>query len=248
MGKLLYIGLILMMIYLFYKNITLIKRNKHLKAYSACFGAILEEKEEALTVISDYIAKENAEEFKNKGRILKAYVELASDKDPCTTLEALELRDLIMTKERIDIPKMQLNSDSFYWLTLAMLLATIKENQDAVDLIDQAIKKYNDAINGDLIIALYEAIEAALKGEEKGLDFLKALLNGDYGIYRYDKRMIGLYKYLALSVLAYLKQELTADERDDLVTFSQYKAGKLLLKALKLDSEYAKTDEQEENA
>ena len=238
MGQLIYVVLVVFMVLMIFKNIKLIKRSKHTKKYIECTNAIFEDADYTNEKINSFIEEEDDSEFKMKGRIIKVYAELKTNIDPWSTLSFLDLHDLIYTKNSLDVAKMEMNSDSFYWMIMNNILAHIKNKEEVVTKLNEVMTQYHDLINNDLVIELYDQVEKALSGDEEGTKFLKALLNGEYSGYRYDKRMIGMYKNVALAIIAYLGEEISLEDKSELTAFAEYKAGKLLLANLGILEEY----------
>ena len=238
MGQLIYIVLVVFMAAMIFKNIKLIRRSKHTKKYIECTNAIFENADITNEKINSFIEEEDDNEFKMKGRIIKVYSELVDDLDSWSTLSFLDLHDLIYTKNSLDISKMEMNSDSFYWMIMNNILAHIKNKEEVVTKLNEVMAQYHDLVNNDLVIELYDQVDKALSGDESGKKFLRDLLNGEYSGYRYDKRMIGMYKNVALAIIAYLGEEINTEDKSELTAFAEYKAGKLLLSNLGILDDY----------
>lgn len=238
MSQVIYVILVVFMAAMIYKNIKLIRRSKHTKAYVECTNSIFNNDSNVNKQINDYIESEDSSEFKHKGRIIKVYAELKYGLDTSSNLSFIDLKDLIYTKDKVDIAKMDLNSDSFYWMIMNLILAHLNKDEETITKLNAVMAKYHDDINNDLVIALYDNVDLAFKGDAEGVKFLEDLLKGEYSGYRYDKRMIGMYKNVALAILAYFKHDLETEDKEDLTHFAEMKAGKLLLSNFGLLSEY----------
>lgn len=246
MNQLIYIILVVFMAAMIYKNIKLLKRGKHTKQYVACTTEIFANNPDVISMINDYVDNETENEFKVKGRIIKVYAELKYNINPANTLSFIDLHDIIYTKNNIDTQKMEMNSDSFYWMIMNNILAHLNNDEESIAKMNEILNQYNDLINNDLVVELYHQVDNALAHNEEGVKFLKDLLAGEYSGYRYDKRMIGMYKDVALATLAYLGEEISEEDREGLYNFAEMKAGRLLLANYGLLDEY--TDNPRNNS
>ena len=221
------------------KNGALIKRSKQARNYIACTNAIFANDEDVLGVINNYIASEQVEEFINKARILKAYVELEQEIDPSSTLKDIDLHDLVYTNNKIDAKKFMYNSDTYVWAVMTYVRAYAKNDEATMQKLYDILNKEYDVINGDLCIHVFNNIAKALsEKDEEAISFLKRVQEGEYAQYIYDKQIIGFYKYLSLTTLAYLGEPLSEEALEDMHTFADMKVGKFVMKDLGIYDTY----------
>lgn len=228
------------------KNSALIKRSKQSKSYITCTNAIFANDEDVLAKINNYIATEQSEEFINKARVLKAFIELQEEIDPSATLGALDLHDLIYTKNKIDAKKFMYNSDTYVWSIMTYIRAYAKNDEATMHKLYEILNKEYDVVNGDLCIHVFNNIAKALsEKDEEAINFLRRVNEGDYASYIYDKQIIGFYKYLSLTILAYLGEALSEDALEDMHTFADMKVGKFVMRDLGIHEIYYVLENEE---
>lgn len=251
MGSFIYLLLVVVLAVMIFKNIKLAKRAKHTKKYIACSDGIFNDEDCALSRIDDYIETDDSVEFQNKARVLKIYQELRQGMSPRETISQIDLHETIYTKEKFDVQKFEFNSDTYFWLILDLVKLFKSQYNYEVDNLKAVLDKYHEDIKTDIAVELFYQIYNNLKDEEnKDVTFFKNLVAGEYVGYTYDKRLIGFYKKVASSMLAYLNEELSEEDLDDLKVFSDMKAGKLIMKDLDIFEKYKKDDgldDKEEN-
>lgn len=251
MNNFIFIVLVIVLIFMILQNVKLFKRSKHVKNYVRCSDAIFDDSEDKVAIIKNYIEEETDQEFKNKGRVLLVYAELATKEDPSETLKALDIRDTFQdTKEKFDAQKFEYNSDTYFWLVLDMIKAHSLNDEKTIEGLLEVVNKHYDFIKQDLVVSLFYSIHHALADDDKkDLGFLRDLWNGNYPSgCTYDKRLVGFYKYLAVSVLAKVNEELTDEMVGDLDSFSHMKAGQIAMRDLGIYDKYhsVKKDDDED--
>ena len=249
MGDIIFIVLIVVLAFMIFQNVKLFKRSKHVKDYVACSDAIFDDREDKVDVIKAYIDKETDQEFRNKGRVLLVYADLKSGVDPKGAISALDLKDTIVgKKDKFDAQKFEFNSDTYFWLILDLIKAHTMNDQDTVTGLVGAVDKYRDMIEQDLVVKLFYAVDDVFKGSDETM-FFKDLWNGNYpNGSTYDKRLVGFYKYIAISVLAYKGEEMSEEMIGDLESFTHMKAGKLVMSDLGIYERYHKVEGDEDEA
>ena len=95
MEILFFVAMMSLLVYVMYRNITLVKRYRHNKEYIECYKEMLAGTETAYERISAYIEEEDSAEFKNKGRVLKLYEQMDTEEDISQTLNDLDLNSLV---------------------------------------------------------------------------------------------------------------------------------------------------------
>lgn len=226
-------------VFMMYRVILLNGRNKKARAVIDIVNSVddiqlFHEKTEAMINGKDH-------EFSVKAQVLKlwgmAYHNQYRNFDE--VLDQTDVDALIGVKKgRTDIEQ---NEDTFFYLYLA--IGNILEGNRRRDLrkrIDEKMKKYEDRLQNQFVCQLHHAVTDFYDHEgDRGMAFFKAVLDGDYGQYRYSKSLIGLYKSIAVSHLAVLyKEDGKMDQFEECVpyveNFMEYGVGKRWLKTLKL--------------
>lgn len=232
MQGLLTIGLVAFTAWLVYKNVGSYKRMGHNKAYIVCTNAIFDEDEDVLEKIDNFINTHDSIEFQNKAKVLKLYEELKEGKDYTDTLASIDLKTLFYENDKVDLQKVDWNSDTFCWIVAAMIKAHKLNLNEVIETLMQKFEGYPFLENHIEYILCKETSAALLNREDEG--FFRRLINGDYVGYKYDGRLIGLYKRIASAILVYKKEELDEFEKEDVYTLAQTKLGKFILEDLDL--------------
>jgi len=189
----------------------------------------------AMDKINSFIENCKSNTYINKARILKLYVELVYKQDYCETLQELDLKDLFFVNNKFNHKETMWNADSYLWIMI--LMAKAKKDKK---LLEEIIDKLNyQELDSYLELKEIKAFKNALiKKEDKGIKFLNDLIQGNYLEYKYDKKLIGLYKRFAASILAYLN-ELSDDYYiNDLREFGTTNIGSTFMKDLGILDKY----------
>ncbi len=227
MSAMLYIIITVLLVSTMIKNFILFKRYKHNKEYIECYKDLLKNNENSLERINNYIENENSNEFKNKGRILKLYQELISGLDYSETLNELSVKDIFYDKNgTLKKDLINFNSDSFLFIMLVLSKAHQMNKDELIDALTNKVlevKGLEDHLEVKEVIALNNAL---LSKDDKGVALLNSFLDGTYTEYVYDKNMIGLFKRIAISTLAYLNEPFDEFFIDDIKDFVKTLIGK----------------------
>ena len=247
MDKLLFAVLAFILIFITVNNITLISRYKQNKTYISSYQDVLHNKENSYENIKKFIEKEKTAEFKNKGRVIELYSELCNDLEYDETLKDIDFKEIFCVKGKYKNSQVNLNSDTFVFVILAMAKAKELKKKG---IIDTLINKLNEVekLQGRLEYQEIVAFGKALTGsDDKGTEFMKGVLDGNYTEYAYEKNMIGLYKRIAATTLAYNKEEFDEYFKNDLYHFSKPIIGECILKSLGLYEKYKPAEEESKN-
>ena len=226
-------------VFMMYRVIMLNGRNKKAKAIIDIVNSVddiqlFREKSEAMINGKDH-------EFSQKAQVLKlwgmAYHNQYRDFDE--VLAQIDVDALIGQKRgKIDIEQ---NEDTFFYLYLA--IGNILEGNRRRDLrkkMDEKMKQYDEKLQNQFVCQLHHAVTDFYNHTaDRGMKFFQAVLDGDYGQYRYSRSLIGLYKSIAVSHLAVLyKEDGKMEKFEECVpyveNFMEYGVGKRWLKTLKL--------------
>lgn len=246
MDKLLFAVMAAIIIYVTVKNFSLFRRYKHNKEYIECYQDVLHNKDNCYERIQKYIESEKEDEYRNKARVIQLYYELSNDIDNPELLNSIDLRSVFYSKGKYEKNLVNLNSDVFIFIMLVMAKAYDKGRNDIIDAFVEKVNSISELsfrLEYQEIIAFANALE---KKEDCGNAFMHSLLDGNYTDYVYEKNLIGLYKRVASSTLAFNNEEFEGFFKSDLHSFSKSLIGESLLKSLKLYEAYKPVDEQVE--
>ena len=244
MNDTVFIGLAILVVLISVYNAISLKDYRKDKEYVDTYGRFLRDEENAYEQINEYV-KRNASDpqFSNKGRVLKIYGDLECDIYDRDNVYALDLKPIFYKKDKFNLKKTLINSDTFIWLVLDIVKAGSKSMMDVVDHIDRKVTALqpdlNKLVEFNLCKAAYEVIRER-RGD--GITFLKNLLAGEYEGLTYDKRLIGVYKNIAASLLAYSGEKIEETDAAQLETFAHKLVGHRLLKDLGLLDQYLKEE------
>ena len=226
-------------LFMMYRVIMLNGRNKKAKAIVAIVNCV--DDPQLFYSKADEMIQGKDHEFSVKAQVLKlwgmAYHNRLDSFEK--TLKEIDVDALIGEKRgRVDIEP---NEDSFFYLYLA--IGNILEGNRRRDLrkkLDEKMMKYEDRLQNQFVCQLHHAVTDFYDHKrDRGMTFFRAVLDGDYGQYRYSKSLIGLYKSIAVSHLAVLyKEDGKMDQFEECIpyveNFMEYGVGKRWLKTLKL--------------
>lgn len=237
--------LICLLGYVLYRNIKLISRYKHNKEYIECYKGMLNEEENVIERINNYINNEKDEEFKNKGRVLKLYVELGKDLEYSDTLTSLNFNPIFYKDGKLMNDKFAINVDIMVWVYLIMARARKLSKFDVLNNVVNSFEQmpdYDNRLEFQLVKNLNNAL---LEKEDGGIEFLSKILEGEYYSLHYEKSMVGLYKRIAASTLAYCLEPLDDYYMQDIPAFGQTNIGKAYLKDLDIYDKFVQEPEIE---
>lgn len=236
MDKLLFVAMIGLLAFISYKNFALIIRYKHNKEYIESYRSVLNDSENAHNIITNYIENEKSLEYKNRAKIIKLYCELNKGLEYIETLNSIDLKPIYFKSNKYDNKLVNLNSDSFVFIIMSIAKAFEHGKNDVIDILSKKLQAIPELENR-LEYQETKAFSNCLIGSG-GIDFMKGMLEGSYIDYMYEKRLIGLYKRIATSTLAYKKQQLDDYYKNDLHKFSSTKIGESILKSLGIYNSY----------
>ena len=244
MDKLMFFILIVMFIFITVKNLSVFSRFKRNKEYIESYKQVLHNDENCYEKICDYVEKEKALDYKNKAAIIKLYCELNNDLDYQKTLDSIDIKAIFYKNEKLNNDYLKYNSDFFIF---AMLVQAKAFEKSKIDVIEILVNKLNELtlLDSRLEIKLFNELGKALTNkEDKGLEFMRNLIDGNYSEYTYDKNMIGLYKRVAASILAFHNEEFDEYFKNDLHNFSGSIIGACFLRNLGIYETYKPIEEE----
>lgn len=244
MEKSFFIFILLMLGYISYKNITILSRYKYNKKYIDAYQAVLKDNENAYEEIKNFVNSSKNLEYKSKGNILKLYHELDKDLDYTSTLNSIDYKQLFYKKDKYSPSQLKLNNDSVIFTIMVMAKAHHKKNKDVIKTLADKFNELSGLENSVEYLEIDAVADSFLKRDDSGVSFFNMMLDGGYAGLRYEKNLIGLYKRIASSMLAYNKASMDEYFVLDLSKFCETLIGKNLLKDLGLYKKYYKEDKE----
>lgn len=237
MDSLLFVVMFVLIIFIGIKNVSLIKRYRQNKEYIEVYQKTLMNEEDAYDAINKYIENEKSNEFKNKARLIKIYCCLNSNIDYSDALNELDLKAIFYKKGSVDNSLVRLNTDSFIFMMLSFSKAYANKDTKVIEDLDNKLKELSGLDNQ---LEYKETIDMAevLLNKSNDMSFFNSLLEGTYSSYVYEKKLIGLFKRIASTMLAFKNQQFDEYFRNDLHSFAKSKIGENLLKNLGLYETY----------
>lgn len=181
------------------------------KTYIDIYTKILKNEDNAYDELVSYIGNESDACLKAKSNLIKIYEDL--DKNSDLVLSEIEesnfMHDIFFEKDAFSKDRVLLNSEVFIWLVLILSKARKQSMVDVMNKLNEKVDAYGNELNYFVEYQVYKSAYMTLL--EKGIDginFLKTLLNGEYSNYKYDKNLIGIFKKVAASLLAYAGEPL----------------------------------------
>lgn len=229
----LFYAMIILLIVMTINNARKLKSFGNERGFVQVYGKVLDKSENAKEELDKFIEENKTLNLNAKALIVRIYYSLINDEDYNKDLNNLNFGDLFMVNKQYSKDLFTLNCDVFIWLSLIYTLAIQKNKEDLIKILDEKIREYHDVLNKNLEYHLYLAYYKALKKEKDGdYTFLKDLINGEYGSYLYENRLIGLYKREA-ALFLFINDDLE-DEfwMQDLKHFYETKIGKHLIENL----------------
>ena len=237
------IFLTLIFVYTLFMNFKLIKRYSSNKEYVECYKAMSYKEEGSKERIEKFITEAKTDLFKNKGRVLLLCAYLDNKVDYTDVLNDLDLRCVFYGKNgKFNGKETELNSDIFIWVIEAMIKA--KKNKDK-KLIEGLYQKF-EGMNELESYAEFRTVMAVKNAlvNKSDIKWFHDLLDGEYTDYRYDKKLIGIYKRIASCMCAYFKEVIDEYFTSDLAKFKSTMIGATIMKDLGIFDKYK--DEEEE--
>lgn len=244
MDILLFAVMSIVLVYVGIKNFKLIKRYKQNKEYISIYQSVLNNEENSYNLVKNFIENEKTQEFKNKGKIIKLYSELCNDIDSFGTIDDIDLNSIFCKKGQVDKEMTNLNVDSFVFIALAIAKAFEKKKEDViVKIIDKlkGVEGLKTHLEYNTIISFANSL---LSIEDKGIPMMRSLLEGTYTDYVYEKNMIGLFKRIASTTLAYNNLDFEEYFKQDLYNFAQSLIGEKLLQSLGMYETYKNIEDK----
>lgn len=241
--------LIVLTISMFSKNFKKAGQYRKDKTYIDIYTKILKNEEGAYDELVSYLGTETDACLKAKSNLIKTYVDL--DKHPENVDNDIDeidfMHDIFFDGENFVKEKIILNSEVFIWLILILSKARTNTMIDAMNHINDKVSAYDEEMKDYVEYEVYKsAYLSLLEKNLDGIKFLKTLLSGEYQEYKYDKNLIGIYKKIAASLLAYMAEPLDEGDDDLIKEFTETLIGSRFTKDLEIYERFV-PDVKEDN-
>ena len=229
--------LIALTISMFSKNFKKAGQYRKDKTYIDIYTKILKNEEGAYDGLVSYLGSETDSCLKAKSNLIKTYVDL--DKHPENVDSDIDeidfMHDIFFDGENFSKEKIILNSEVFIWLILILSKARANTMIDVMNHINDKVSAYDEEMKDYVEYQVYKsAYLSLLEKNFDGIKFLKTLLSGEYQEYKYDKNLIGIYKKIAASLLAYMAEPLDDGDDELIKEFTQTLIGSRFTKDLEI--------------
>lgn len=234
--------LIALTISMFSKNFKKAGQYRKDKTYIDIYTKILKNEEGAYDELVSYLGSETDACLKAKSNLIKTYVDI--DKYPENVDSDIDeidfMHDIFFEGENFVKEKIILNSEVFIWLILILSKARTNTMIDAMNHINDKVSAYDEEMKDYVEYEVYKsAYLSLLEKNLDGIKFLKTLLSGEYQEYKYDKNLIGIYKKIAASLLAYMAEPLDEGDDDLIKEFAETLIGSRFTKDLEIYERFA---------
>ena len=215
------------------------------KTYIDIYTKILKNEDNAYDELVSYIGGESDACLKAKSNLIKIYEDL--DKNSDLVLSEIEesnfMHDIFFEKDTFSKDRVLLNSEVFIWLVLILSKARKQSMVDVMNKLNEKVGAYENELNDFVEYQVYKSAYMTLleKGVE-GINFLKTLLNGEYSNYKYDKNLIGIFKKVAASLLAYADEPLEEGDESLISDFTTTLIGHRFTTDLEIYDKYHMED------
>lgn len=241
--------LIALTISMFSKNFKKAGQYRKDKTYIDIYTKILKNEEGAYDELVSYLGSETDTCLKAKSNLIKTYVDL--DKHPENVDSDIDeidfMHDIFFDGENFSKEKIILNSEVFIWLILILSKARANTMIDVMNHINNKVSAYDEEMKDYVEYQVYKsAYLSLLEKNFDGIKFLKTLLSGEYQEYKYDKNLIGIYKKIAASLLAYMAEPLDEGDDDLIKEFTETLIGSRFTKDLEIYDKYHVEEPKEE--
>lgn len=243
--------LIALTISMFSKNFKKAGQYRKDKTYIDIYTKILKNEEGAYDELVSYLGSETDTCLKAKSNLIKTYVDL--DKHPENVDSDIDeidfMHNIFFDGENFSKEKIILNSEVFIWLILILSKSRANTMIDVMNHINDKVSAYDEEMKDYVEYQVYKsAYLSLLEKNFDGIKFLKTLLSGEYQEYKYDKNLIGIYKKIAASLLAYMAEPLDDGDDDLIKEFTETLIGSRFTKDLEIYDRFHMEEVKEESS
>ena len=246
------IMIIFMIFYMIYSNIGMGKKTVKSKKLNAVLQD-MPDKDLIFQELDEMIAEETDPAFTAKYQVIKVWASIYHNENEMflENLEKLDIDPLISDGKNNTIMNYE---DSFFYLLLAIPNRLFyAEEPELMAKYYEKLEPYKETLKNYLVYALGMAARKYYQNEEDlGREMYIKLDEGEYGEYKYNKQLIGVYKNIASAFLAGIAlqqndMELYEQQLPYIKSFTTSSLGKRWLKELGIElPEETEADEEAE--
>ena len=255
-GSIMTLVMFVLLIYMVVRTFMLAKKNNKNKKLLKVLDEINDE-QKFFDDADKVIAEEKDKTFAAKIEVLRIWGDVYYRREKAFRehLSALDI-ELLLHPQGSRTDGFNDNEDSFFYLYTAIPnhLWSIGRN-DLREAVNEKLKPYHDALSDTFLSVMHDSFALFYDNkEDKGRSFYNAVMNGDYGQYRYNKQLIGLYKDMITVMLARLALDDGSAEgiqpyETDLKRFAETRLGARWMKELSVElPSDEKTEEETKDA
>ena len=182
--------------FMFYRIIMLWGRSKYNKKMLAILDQI-DDKDAFFKAADAFINEEKDAEYVQKVSVLRLWGDTFYERDEefKAHLEELNIDTLLNPTGKKQTKGA--NEDSFFYLYVAIPNRLhYRKRKDLRRLLDEKLAPSAEANQDLLLREIYDQNKKFYDGtEDRGIEFMKKLMDGEYSGYAYSKQLIGLYKH-----------------------------------------------------
>lgn len=198
--------------------------------YVETYTGVLKKSETAGEQLDSYYETETEPSLKNKTAVVKIFNDLNNDKDVNEIVENLDIKSIVCLGDKVNLENITENSDVFIWLNLLLTKAKSKENYDVIKKVYEKVSQFDEDLKNNVEYNVFKTTyNCMVDSNETSYEFLRDLLEGNYAHYTYDKQLIGVYKKIAVALLAYKGQEIKEEDKVLLEEFATGQIGNFFL-------------------
>lgn len=209
--------------------------------------------EEFFQTANEVISTETSPVLLEKEKVIKLWGEAYHnhEEDFKNTLSEIKLEEFLRAPK--GRKPYDANEDAFFYLYLVIPNNLYSKGRfDLIDLVNEKLKSVEDIFQTALVKKLSEEnLKYYRKEEDKGKEFYKRVIEGDYAEYDYSKQLIRLYKGIVGAMLVSLcdeneEKELYEDAIAAAESFNQTNLGKRWLNEINVVLPSEKENVEEE--
>ncbi|MBQ6489893.1 MAG: hypothetical protein IJI75_11795 [Solobacterium sp.] len=234
------IMIIFMIFYMIYSNIGMGKKTVKSKKLNAVLQD-MPDKDLIFQELNEMIAEETDPAFTAKYKVIKLWASIYHNENDLflEVLDELDIDPLISDGKKNTVINYE---DSFFYLLLAIPNRLFyAEEPELMKKFYEKLEPYHETLKSYLVYGLGMAAKKYyLNEDDLGREMYVKLDEGEYGEYRYNKQLIGIYKNIASSFMAGIAlqqndMELYEEQIPYLKSFSKGGLGSRWLKELGIE-------------
>ena len=226
-----------------FKNIKKAREYKKSKGYNDAYSRILRNEEGAYDELVSYIEKEEDPILKSKATLVKIFEDLGKN-DVIDEFNNVDIKNIFYENDVYSNEKIDLNSEAFLWLILILSRAYNLSLLSVMKVVYEKVSAYENDLNNRVEYQLFKSTyQVLIVKDAADLDFIKTLLAGDYSSYAYYKNLIGIYKKIAICLLAFVGETIDESDKSLIEGFVTTLIGKRFAKDVGIYDTYKKVEE-----